>query len=117
METTGPYAGFEDMSIRGGVFGPDADEVGGVFDGQSSDRILTDYFDAHKQPPSTQYASVARIVLFSGQPGMPGPAKCAGGNARKKKLHVRTTGLGRNPRWVLNMLKLTGSPRPRTAFS
>ena len=54
VETTGPFAGFEDISIRGGVFGPDADEIGGVFDGQSSDRILTGYFDAHRQPPSTQ---------------------------------------------------------------
>lgn len=56
VETTGPFADFQDMSIRGGAFGPGADEASGIFDGQNNDRILTGYFVAHRQPqsPSTQ---------------------------------------------------------------
>ena len=50
VEATGPFAGFADsMNIRGGFFGPEADETGGVFDGESSDRLLTGQFWAKKE--------------------------------------------------------------------
>ena len=44
----GPFSGYEDVSIRAGFFGPDAVEVGGVFDGQNAERILNGYIRAKK---------------------------------------------------------------------
>ena len=49
VKTTGPFAHYSDINIRGGFFGPEADETGGVFDGESSDRVLTGYFRAKKE--------------------------------------------------------------------
>lgn len=45
----GPFADYEDVSIRAGFFGPDAAEVGGVFDGQKEDRILNGFIRAKKE--------------------------------------------------------------------
>ena len=42
-----PFADYE-LSLRGGFFGPDAAEVGGVMDGQSAERVLTGYIRARK---------------------------------------------------------------------
>ena len=48
--TEGRFAGYEQIGIRGALFGPEADEVGGVFEGANPDAgtVMHGYFAATK---------------------------------------------------------------------
>lgn len=48
--TEGRFAGYEQIGIRGALFGPEADEVGGVFEGENPDAstVMHGYFAATK---------------------------------------------------------------------
>ena len=47
---TGDLAGFQNGGVRGAFFGPEAEELGGVFDAQDTtgNRVISGYFGATK---------------------------------------------------------------------
>ena len=51
LQGTGPLSGYENVVVRAGFFGPEAVEVGGIFEGEnpSADKLISGHFTGKKQ--------------------------------------------------------------------